>query len=262
VLRIGPKSVLNHRTQSQKTTEGAMQTLLQDLRFGIRQLIKIPGFTLTSVLSLALGIGATTAVFSVVWGFLVDPYPYAGADRMVHLRIDTGKGEPNGMGLTAGQWQQIRKSPVVDDAFLADEWSLTVTGADLPEDVQADYFSSNAFQYFGVPAFLGRGLQSSDAQDGQDPQPVAVLSYKFWQRHYGSNRSVIGKTIQLVHKDYTVVGVAGPRFTWDDADVYLAKKITPDVVPAFYVGVRLKPGVSIAAAQAALDPLFRQSPST
>jgi len=258
VLRIGPKSVLNHRTQSQKTTEGAMQTLLQDLRFGIRQLIKIPGFTLTSVLSLALGIGATTAVFSVVWGFLVDPYPYAGADRMVHLRIDTGKGEPNGMGLTAGQWQQIRKSPVVDDAFLADEWSLTVTGADLPEDVQADYFSSNAFQYFGVPAFLGRGLQSSDAQDGQDPQPVAVLSYKFWQRHYGSNRSVIGKTIQLVHKDYTVVGVAGPRFTWDDADVYLAKKITPDVVPAFYVGVRLKPGVSIAAAQAALDPLIHQ----
>ena len=64
---------------------------------------------------------------------------------MVHLRLDTGKGQPNGMGLTAGQWQQIRKSPVVDDAFLADGWNLTVTGADLPEDVPADYFSSNAF---------------------------------------------------------------------------------------------------------------------
>lgn len=235
-----------------------MQSLLQDLRFGIRQLIKIPGFTLTSVLSLALGIGATTAVFSVVWGFLVDPYPYAGADRMVHLRTDTGKGEPNGMSLTAGQWQAIRKSPVVEDAFLTDEWSLTVTGADLPEDVQADYFSSNAFQYFGVPAFLGRELQPSDAVDGQDPQPVAVLSYKFWQRHYASDRSVIGKTIQLVHRNYTVVGVAGPRFTWDDADVYLPKKITQDVVPAFYVGVRLKPGVTKAAAQAALEPLVHQ----
>jgi hypothetical protein len=137
---------------------------------------------------------------------------------MVHLREDTGKGEPNGFGITAGQWQEIRKSPVVDDAFLADQWSLTVTGADLPEDVQADYLSSNAFDYFGVPAYLGRGLHPSDAVDGQDPQPVAVLGYKFWQRHYGSDKSVVGKTIQLVHKNYTVVGVAAKRFTWDDAE--------------------------------------------
>ena len=235
-----------------------MQTLFQDLRYGIRQLIKLPGFTLTAVLSLALGIGATTAVFSVVYGFLIDPYPYMGADRMVHLRLDTGKGQPNGMGLTAGQWQKIRTSPVVDDAFLADEWNLTVTGADLPEDVAADYFSSNTFEYFGVPAFLGRGLQPSDAIDGQDPQPVVVLGYKFWQRHYGSDRSVLGKTIQMVHQNYTIVGVAAPRFTWDDADVYLPKKITQDIVPGYYVGVRLKPGISKTAAQAQLDPLIHQ----
>ena len=235
-----------------------MQTLFQDLRYGIRQLVKLPGFTLTAVLSLALGIGATTAVFSVVYGFLIDPYPYKDADRMVHLRLDTGKGEPNGMGLTAGQWQQVRSSPVVDDAFLADEWNLTVTGADLPEDVQADYFSSNAFEYFGVPAFLGRGLQPSDAIDGQDPQPVVVLGYKFWQRHYGSDRSVLGKTIQMVRKNYTIVGVAAPRFTWDDADVYVPQKITQDLNHTFYVGVRLKPGITKAAAQSQLDPLIHQ----
>ena len=235
-----------------------MQTLFQDLRYGIRQLIKLPGFTLTAVLSLALGIGATTAVFSVVYGFLIDPYPYKGADHMVHLRLDTGKGQPNGMGLTAGQWQQIRTSPVVDDAFLADEWNLTVTGADLPEDVQADYFSSNTFEYFGVPPALGRGLQPSDAVDGQDPQPVVVLGYKFWQRHYGSDRSVLGKTMQMVHQNYTIVGVAAPRFTWDDADVYLPKKITQDTVPAYYVGVRLKPGITKAAAESQLDPLIHQ----
>ena len=234
-----------------------MKTLFQDVRYGIRQLIKLPGFTLTSVLSLALGIGATTAVFSVVWGFLVDTYPYANADRMVHLRAKTGKGT-TGFGLTAGQWQEIRKSPAVDDAFLADEWNLTVTGADLPEDVNADYFSSNAFDYFGVPAALGRGLHPSDAVDGQDPQPVAVLSYKFWQRHYGAGPSVVSKTIQLVHKNYTIVGVAAKRFTWDDADVYLPKKITQDIVPGYYVGVRLKPGVSKEAAQSALDPLIHQ----
>jgi len=235
-----------------------MLTLFQDLRYGFRQLIKLPGFTLTAVLSLALGIGATTAVFSVVYGFLIDPYPYQGADRMVHLRLDTGKGQPNGMGLTAGQWQQIRTSPVVDDAFLADGWNLTVTGADLPEDVNADYFSSNAFEYFGVPAALGRGLQPSDAVDGQDPQPVVVLGYKFWQRHYGSDPSVLGKTIQMVHKNYTIVGIAAPRFTWDDADVYLPKKITQDIVPAFYVGIRLKSGVTKAAAESALDPLIHR----
>jgi len=221
-------------------------------------LVRIPGFTLTAVLSLALGIGATTAVFSVVWGFLVNTYPYAHSERMVHLRADTGKGIPNGMGLTAGQWQEIRKSPVVEDAFLADEWNLTVTGADLPEDVAADYFSSNAFEYMGVPAALGRGLVPSDAVDGQDPQPVVVLSYKFWQRHFAADPSVLGKTLQMVHKNYTIVGVAAKRFTWDDADVYLPKKITQDTVLGYYVGIRLKPGVTRAAAEGALDPLIQQ----
>jgi predicted permease len=235
-----------------------MRTLLHDLRYGVRQLIKLPGFTLTSVLSLALGIGATTAVFSVVYGFLIDPYPYANADRMVHMRLDTGKGGERGFGLTASQWQEIRKSPVVDDAFLTDNWSLTVTGSDLPEDAEADFFSSNAFEYFGVPAALGRGLQPSDAIDGQDPQPVVVLSYKFWQRHFNSDPSVVGKTLQMVRKNYTIVGVAAKRFTWDDVDVYVPQKITQDQTHTFYVGVRLKPGISHAAAEAALQPLFAE----
>jgi len=235
-----------------------MQSLFQDIRYGVRQLIRIPGFMLTAVLSLALGIGATTAVFSVVWGFLVDTYPYAHSERMVHMRTDTGKGQPNGMGFTAGQWQQLRKSPVVEDAFLADEWNLTLTGADLPEDVAAEFFSSNTFQYFGVPPALGRGLVPNDAVDGQDPQPVVVLGYKFWQRHFGSDPSVLGKTLQMVHINYTIVGVAAKRFTWDDADVYLPKKITQDIVPNYYVGIRLKPGVTRDAAQAALDPLIHQ----
>lgn len=196
-----------------------MRTVLQDLRYSIRQLVKMPGFSLTAILSLALGIGATTAVFSAVWGFMVNTYPYAHNERMMHMRLDTGKGQPNGMGLTAGQWQEIRKSPVVEDAFLADQWSLTVTGSDLPEDVNADFFSSNAFQYFGVAPALGRGLQPSDAIDGQDPQPVVVLGYKFWQRHFAGDANVVGKTMQMVHKNYTIVGVAAKRFTWDDADV-------------------------------------------
>jgi predicted permease len=235
-----------------------MRSLLQDIRYGFRQLIKMPGFTLTAVLSLALGIGATTAVFSVVYGFLIDPYPYLGADRMAHMRLATSAGEPQGFGLTTGQWQEIRKSPVIDDTFLADGWSLTVTGDDLPEDVQADFFSSNAFNYFGVPAALGRGLQPSDAVDGQDPRPVVVLSHKFWQRHFNSDPGVVGRTLQMVHKNYAIVGVAAPRFTWDDADVYVPQKITQDPIHTFYVGIRLKPGVSRAAAESALEPLIKQ----
>ena len=188
----------------------------------------------------------------------MDPYPYAAPDRMVHMRLITPKGELNGFGTTMAQWQIIRKSPVVEDAFLENDWNLTVTGSDLPEDVDAVYFSSNSFNFLGVPPALGRGLVPSDAIDGQDPQPVVVLGYKFWQRHFHSDPTVLGKTIQMVRKNYTIVGVAGSRFAWGDGDVYLPQKITQDPTLGFYVGLRLKPGVSHAAADAALQPLITQ----
>lgn len=235
-----------------------MLTVLQDLRYSIRQLVKMPGFSLTAIVSLALGIGATTTVFSVVWAILMDPYPYTAPDRMIQLSLLDKDGQRRGFGLTPSQWQQLRKSPAVEDAFLEDDWSLTVTGSDLPEDVEADYFSSNAFEFFGVPAALGRGLEPSDAIDGQDPQAVVVLSYKFWKRHFAGDPTVVGKTMQMVHKNYTVVGVAAPRFTWDDADVYVPQKITQEQNNTFGVGVRLKPGVSHAQADAALQPLIEQ----
>ena len=235
-----------------------MQTLLQDFRFSLRQLFKSPGFSLTAILSLALGIGATTAVFSVVYAILMNPYPYADSDRMIHMRLLDNAGQQRGFGLTGAQWQQIRKSPVVEDAFMEDDWSLTVTGRDLPEDVQGVYLTSNGFSFMGVPAALGRGLMPSDAIDGQEPQPVAVLSYKFWQRHFNGDAAVIGQNLQLVHKNYTVVGVAAPRFTWGDGDVYLPQKVTQDPIKAFYVGIRLRPGVSHEAANAALEPLLQQ----
>jgi predicted permease len=233
-----------------------MKTVFQDIRFGVRQLIKMPGFSLTAIVSLALGIGATTAVFSVVYAILMNPYPYKDPDRMIHMRLTTPSGDLSGFGVNGTQWQDLRKSPVVEDTFLEDDWSLTVTGADLPEDVQGVYLSSNGFNFLGVPAAFGRGLQPSDAIDGQDPQPVAVLGYKFWQRHFNSDPSVIGKTIQLLRKNYTIVGVAGTRFTWGDGDVYLPLKITGDQVKSFYAGVRLKPGITHAQADAALEPLI------
>ena len=238
--------------------ERAMQTLLQDLRFTLRQLRQSAGFTLTAILSLALGIGATTAVFSVVYAVLMNPYPYAAPDRMVPMRLVDSAGRNRGFGLTGAQWQVIRKAPVVEDAFISDDWNLTVTGHDLPEDVNGVYMTSNGFNFMGVPPALGRGLVPSDAIDGQDPQPVVVLSYKFWQRHFNGNPAVLGQTLQLVRKNYMVVGVAAPRFTWDDGDVYLPLKVTQDPVRAYYVGLRLKPGVTHAMADGALTPLIEQ----
>lgn len=236
-----------------------MQTLLQDFRYGIRQLIKMPGFTLTAILSLAIGIGATTAVFSVVYAVLIDPFPYRAPDRMNHLNLVTPKGElGNYAYLTGSQWQQLRKSPVVEDAFLSGTRNMTVTGSDLPEDVEASSVSSNAFQFLGVPPVLGRGLQPSDALDGQDPQPVAVLGYKFWQRHFNADPGVLGKTMQLDRKSYTIVGVAAPRFTWNDGDVYLPLKITQDQILSYFPEIRLKPGISRVQADAALQPLIEQ----
>ena len=235
-----------------------MQTLLQDFRYSLRQLRKNPGFALTAVISLALGIGATTAVFSVVYAILMNPYPYAAPDRMVHMRL-ADKANPNmGFGLNGPQWQQIRKSSVVEDAFMVEDWNLTVTGHDLPEDLNGVYMSSNSFNFLGVPPALGRGLIPSDAIDGQEPQPVAVLGYKFWQRHFNSDPNVLGKNLQLVRKNYTIVGVAAPRFTWEDGDVYLPLKITQDPIKSDYVGLRLKPGVTHQAANAALQPLIEE----
>ncbi len=235
-----------------------MHTLLQDLRYSLRQLIHTPGFALAAVVSLGLGIGATVAVFSVVWAVLMNPYPYAAPDRMVHMKLRDKDGQERYFGLTGQQWQAIRHSPAVEDAFMTDQWNLTVTGHDLPEDVQGAYATSNTFQFLGVPAVLGRGLLPSDAIDGHDPLPVAVLSYKFWQRHFNGNSDVVGKTIQLVHKNYTIVGVAPPRFTWNDAEVYLPLKVTQDPVPSYLTELRLKPGVSHAAAAAALTPLIHE----
>jgi putative ABC transport system permease protein len=236
-----------------------MKTILQDLRYTCRQLVKMPGFTLTAIISMALGIGATTAVFSVVYAILMDPYPYKAPDRMVHLRLIGPKGDPRGFGLSAAQWQELRKSPVVEDSALMDgTWSLTVAGNDIPESVEALYMSSNGFDFFGVAPYLGRQIEPSDAADGHDPQLVAVLSYKFWQRHFHGDPSVIGKPIQLVHTTYTVIGVAAQRFTWNDADVYLPKKITQEQNATYYIGVRLKPGVTHEQADAALQPLIEQ----
>jgi putative ABC transport system permease protein len=235
-----------------------VESLLRDLRHSLRQLVKMPGFTLTAILSLALGIGATAAVFSVIYGVFIDPYPYAHSDRMFHLRLADKNGFWGNANLTGPQWQEYRQSPLVEDSDCFDEKSLTIAGADFPEDVEAGLVSSNAFDFLGVPMALGRGIEPTDAIFGQDPKPVVVLGHKFWQHHFNGNPNILGKTIELSHQSYTVVGVAAPRFTLGSVDLYLPLKLTQDPNLAYYVMSRLKPGVTFAQAQAALAPLITQ----
>ena len=104
-----------------------MQSFLQDLRYSFRQLRHSPGFTLTAIVSLALGIGATTAVFSVVYAVMLDPYPYAEVERMIHPVVATKQREHRWPGFSGPQFQQIRKSPSVESVFAQDDWNLTTT---------------------------------------------------------------------------------------------------------------------------------------
>jgi predicted permease len=231
----------------------------QDLRFFFREFRKKPGLALTAIISLALGIGATTAVFSVIYGLLANPFPYKGAGRMINLVVINESGDDSWVGVTGPQLAVLRQAKCVESVAASwGTWNLTTTDEELPQDVPSVQLTGNAGIHFGVPALLGRTLIPSDAPEGRDPEPVVVLSYLFWQRHFNSDPSVIGRTLQLVHKNYTIVGVLPSRFTWNDADVYLPLKIASDPSITLAPLIRLKPGVTRAAANTELQPLIEQ----
>jgi putative ABC transport system permease protein len=238
--------------------EVLMQSLLSDLRYAARELRKRPGFTLTAVLSLALGIGATSAVFSVIYAVLIDPFPYPGSDRIVELRLVDKSGTDRFAGPNAQQADQLRQAKSVEDVTLMDWWNLTTTDGDLPEDVQAMYIDPNAPNHWGIRALMGRWLIPSDAPPGQTPQPVVVLTYHFWQRYYMGDPNVIGRTIQLVHKPYQIVGVMPPRFKWGNPDMYVPLKVTQDPNIRFAASIKIRPGVNLEQAGAELQPLVEE----
>ncbi|HTX39082.1 MAG TPA: ABC transporter permease [Bryobacteraceae bacterium] len=235
-----------------------MRKLTQDLIFAFRQMAKSPGFTTTAMLSLAFGIGATTAVFSVVYAVLINPYPFPDADRMVHLILKDKAGNDRWPGLTGPQIRQLRQVAGIQSVVGQQDWNLTTTGEELPEDVLAVYLTSNAGTHFGLPALMGRGLLPSDAPNDHDPQPVVVLGYKFWQRHFSADPAVLRRTLQLVHKTYTIVGVMPPRFAWGDADVYLPLELNQDSGTIYQAYLKLRPGISHQNADAQLQPLLDQ----
>jgi predicted permease len=231
-----------------------MNGLMQDLRYAFRQIRKSPGFTVTALLSLTLGIGATTAIFSVVYGVLLDPYPYKNADRMVHVELRDKSDRGPLLFVSGPESQELRRASSIDDVFLQNQRQETLTGGPFPVSVNVGQYSPNLFTYMGVPPILGREFVPADAPGGK-ASPVVVLSYMFWQHQFAQNPRVIGQTIELDHILYTVIGVAAPRFTWGDSDVYVPAVPTADPHEYWMAFIKLKPGVKHAAVGAELQVL-------
>jgi putative ABC transport system permease protein len=235
-----------------------MWTLLQDLRFAFRQFRKSPGFVITAILSLMLGIGATTAIFSVIYGVLLDPYPYKDNDRMVHVQLNDKKSDRGPLfHVNASGYKDLKKVSSLDDVFLQRQNQRNLTGDQIPVSVRVGSYSPNLFEYMGVPPLLGRGFTPADAPGG-NPVPIAVLSYIFWQKQFGGSRDVVGKTIELDHQIYTVIGVVPPRFTWGDSDVYIPALPTGDPNEYWMSFVKLKPGTKFPVAEAEFQVLADQ----
>jgi putative ABC transport system permease protein len=236
-----------------------LEYFLADVKFAWRQAVKLPRFTLAAIAILAIGIGAQTTIYSVVRAVLIDPYPYQGAMRMVHLHLYQKDPVPDDLGLTGAQFLELQKSPVLDGAIAEDMYSRALTGRDLPEQVQAYRISPNAFDYFGVPALIGREFGRSDDTH------VAVLSYHFWKSHYGGRRDIVGKTLEMDHEAFTIVGVLPQRFAWTESDLYTPLAYSADPQRVANVFARLKPGISDLAAEQAIEPILhtfaRQTPA-
>jgi hypothetical protein len=180
-------------------------SIFQDLRYALRLLLKTRISTTVAILSLALGIGATTAIFSVVYAVLVDPYPYAAADRIGGAHVLNAKGD-HYMGYTLSEYLEMQsQSKTAESLVLNNRRSVVMTEAGLPEAVIQEDFSPNAFDFFGVPPLFGRTFSAKDAGDESKVETVAVLSYLFWQRHFSGQRDVLGRQIRLNDKFFTVI---------------------------------------------------------
>jgi putative ABC transport system permease protein len=191
---------------------GMLETLLQDVRFGARVLAKHKAFTMVAVFTLALGIGANTAIFSVVNELLLRPLPYRDADRIVMVWEVTPQGRHENTVSRANfrRWRDESNSFSSLAAF--SDQRLNLTDTDKPEEVPVQFATPELFEILGVQPFLGRLISKDDAAV-KEPQ-VALLSYGIWQRRFGADRAVVGKSLKLHGAPFTVIGVMPPNFQW------------------------------------------------
>ena len=239
---------------------GLMETLLQDIRYALRNLSKTPGFTLVAILTLALGIGASTAIFSVLENVLMEPFPYPDAQRYMSIQIhDTEQNQPGGRGGFSGPelLDYIEQNHVFDRVIAnAGEDVLYRTGEGT-QLFRGNFVTPGTFEFLGMPALLGRVMQPADYEPGAPP--VFVLRYKTWVKEFAADPSIVNKTFILNTTPRTLIGIMPPRFGWGDADLWIPEKPSRTVVSTavagafprywFFLG-HLKPGVSMKQAVA------------
>jgi putative ABC transport system permease protein len=228
---------------------------LQDLRYAARMLAKNPGFTAVAVIALALGIGANTAIFSVVNTVLLRPLPYKDPEQLVMVWEDATKhGYPRDTPTAANYIDWRDQNSVFSGMAAIDEINLNLTNAGDPERLKGRRVSANLFALLGVEPQLGRVFNAAEDQPGA--QHVAVLSHRLWQRRFGGDANIVNKTLTLDGEAYTVTGVMPARFEFPEKDVEIWVPIAFDAREAanrnrhyLEVVARLKPGVTLEQAQ-------------
>jgi predicted permease len=270
--RYAARRAFGNQTQTKESNRELwsfpfLATLGQDLRYGLRQLRRNPGFTVVTILTLALGIGTTTAIFSVVNAVLLRPLPYKDPGRLVEVH-EKYQGQVTGTAPADYlDWQQ--QNHVFEKMAIAGSNSeeLYLAGEGQPEELQGRRVSASFFPVLGIQPILGRTFLLEE--DGPS-HPVVILTYRFWQRKFGSDRNIIGRQMKLNGDSYTVVGVMPKGFQLlvdyaekEREDVYLPSLFdrwprTERWLRNFEVLARLKQGVSLAQAQAEMDAIARQ----
>lgn len=228
----------------------------QDLRYAIRSFRRSPGFVLVALLSLTLGIGATSAIFSVIYGVLLAPYPYARPHEIwaPQARAVDGRG---GHGHTVDEFLEMAKLPAFADVMATSSESVLMTGEFAPESFGGILLSGNAFTFLGVPPVSGRTIQPSDIRPDGEAEPVVVISHRLWLRLFQGDQGAIGKTLRLNNRPHTIVGVMPPRFGWYGNDtVWLP--LSTNRRDRLFVNpiVRLAPGASRPAAEEQLHAFY------
>ncbi|HEY7516593.1 MAG TPA: ABC transporter permease, partial [Vicinamibacteria bacterium] len=242
------------------------ETLAQDVRSGLRGMAKSPGFVAVAVVTLALGIGSSTALFSVIENVLIEPFPYVDSGRLMSLQIvDTERSEPGGRPVfwAAELLDYIEQGEAFDRVIANSPVDVLHTTAEGTERFEGYLVSPGTFEFFGMPALLGRVMVPSDYE--ASAPPVFVLRYKTWISRFGGDLGVLNRSYVLNGVPRTLVGIMPPRFAWGDADVWIPEtpRRSADVgqggFPRFWFLLgHLKPGLSMREAEAGLDVVARR----
>ncbi len=237
-----------------------MDEFWQDLRYSLRTLLSSPAFTITAIAAIALGIGANTAIFTVVNTILLKPLSYPDPERIVQLMNITPDGNWAGSSPTKfNNWRA--QTSVLEDVSAYDFGGpgFNLTGA-VPEQVHGIHVSEAFFRLFGAPVILGRTF--TPQEDSPNGGHVVVISYGLWQRKFGGNPHIIGTALSLGGEPYTIVGVIGPTFRFDPpSEIWLPFQIDPNSTNQghfFLTAARLKPGVSLAQANAQMKLAYNE----